>query len=73
VARHAPTVNYKQKNKQITTMQKKYASPGISIYRVAMETALAAGPVVSVQTTEWATDEVIGDAAEEGGDIYIAW
>jgi hypothetical protein len=54
-------------------MRKKYVSPGISVCRVMMETALAGGPVVSVQTTEWATDEVIGDTAEEGGDIYIAW
>jgi hypothetical protein len=38
-----------------------------------METALAAGPVVSIQSENWADDEVIGDAAGEGGDIYIAW
>jgi hypothetical protein len=38
-----------------------------------METALAGGPVVSIQTTEWATDEIVGNDAGEGGDIYIAW
>jgi hypothetical protein len=53
-------------------MQKKYVNPEVSIYRVAMETAIA-GPVVSIQTTEWATDEIVGDDAGEGGDIYIAW
>jgi hypothetical protein len=57
----------------MTTMQKKYVKPEVSVYRVVMETVLAAGPAVSVQTNNWMADEVIGDAAEEGGDIYIAW
>jgi hypothetical protein len=38
-----------------------------------MEAALAAGPVVSIQSDNWAVDDTIGDSADEGGDIYIAW
>jgi hypothetical protein len=53
-------------------MQKKYVNPEVSIYRVVMETAIA-GPVVSVQTDNWEDGGVIGDEADEGGDIYIAW